>query len=327
MGYRPHRIRALLQSGRVRDVTRLALARIRLRASLRGYAPRPFALILEVSRKCQLSCTTCPYTLVDEHDRTLMPAGLFNELLEQTDISALGMVVFSGLGEPLMHPELFNMTSAVKRRGVPFLRVNTNGTLLTLPKIRRLVNGSGVDEVRVSIGAATPEYYTNLKGQTLFELVEGNLLNLLSERGKNPLPFLTLQILRNRDNSQELARFRQRWEPRLGPADRVQIAGTHTFAGEVAPASISESDADSSRLPCRQLWGLQYVTSDGTVAPCCIDVLKRLPLGNLRETTLAATWSGKELAALRNIHRSGRWHQIPGCRKCTSWWYLGSEPK
>lgn len=326
-GYRPYRIRALVQSGRFRDVARFVFARIRLRASLSGHAPKPFILVLEVSRKCQLSCTTCPYPLVEERERTLMPAGLFTEILDQMDVSSLGMVVFSGLGEPLMHPELFAMTSAVKRRGVPFVRVNTNGTLLTLPRIRSLLSESGTDEVRVSIGAATSEYYTNLKGKALFEMVEANLLNLLSERGQNPIPFLTLQILRNGENTLELERFQQKWEPRLGPGDRIQIRDSHTFAGQVAPPSAAQTAAPSNRLPCRQLWGLQYVTSDGTVLPCCIDVLKRLPLGQLGETTLPATWSGNRLAALRKTHLSGRWDEIPGCLECSSWWYLGSEPK
>ena len=50
-----------------------------------------------------------------------------------------------------------------------------------------------------------------------------------------------------------------------------------------------------------------FIHSDGTVVPCCADWQKRLPLGNVNDSTLSQIWNGTEYNTLqREMLKNGR---------------------
>jgi len=71
-------------------------------------------------------------------------------------LAALGtsIVTLSG-GEPLLHPELDEIVSAIRRRGM-IATLITNGYLLTADRIRRL-NHAGLDHLQISIDNVQPD--------------------------------------------------------------------------------------------------------------------------------------------------------------------------
>ena len=72
-----------------------------------------------------------------------------------TDVEHLHL---QGLGEPLMHPRIFDMIEHTVERGIE-VSTNTNLTLLTKSRAERCVR-SGIAEIHVSIDGATPELTT-----------------------------------------------------------------------------------------------------------------------------------------------------------------------
>jgi MoaA/NifB/PqqE/SkfB family radical SAM enzyme len=81
--------------------------------------------------------------------------------------------VLHGVGEPMMVPLLPRMIRYLKDRGV-YVLFNTNGTLLTRRKGQELLD-SGLDELRVSIDAAEPQAFKQVRGRDMFARIVRNV--------------------------------------------------------------------------------------------------------------------------------------------------------
>jgi MoaA/NifB/PqqE/SkfB family radical SAM enzyme len=102
-------------------------------------------------RRCNLACTYC-----NEYDDVSKPVAV-DIMLERLDqLAALGtnIVTFSG-GEPLLHPQLDQLISHVRRRGI-IAGMITNGYLLTAQRVRQL-NDAGLDHMQISIDNVMPD--------------------------------------------------------------------------------------------------------------------------------------------------------------------------
>jgi MoaA/NifB/PqqE/SkfB family radical SAM enzyme len=102
-------------------------------------------------RRCNLSCTYC-----NEFDDFSAPVPV-ETLFERIDhLASLGLsiLVISG-GEPLLHPQLDDIISRIRKRGM-LAGLISNGYLLTVDRIHRL-NQAGLDHVQISIDNVTPD--------------------------------------------------------------------------------------------------------------------------------------------------------------------------
>ena len=102
-------------------------------------------------RRCNLACTYC-----NEYDDVSKPVAV-DVMLERLDrLAALGtnIVTFSG-GEPLLHPQLDQLISHVRNRGI-IAGMITNGYLLTAQRVRQL-NDAGLDHMQISIDNVMPD--------------------------------------------------------------------------------------------------------------------------------------------------------------------------
>jgi MoaA/NifB/PqqE/SkfB family radical SAM enzyme len=102
-------------------------------------------------RRCNLACTYC-----NEYDDVSKPVAV-DVMLERLDrLADLGtnIVTFSG-GEPLLHPELDQLISHVRGRGI-IAGMITNGYLLTAQRVQQL-NDAGLDHMQISIDNVMPD--------------------------------------------------------------------------------------------------------------------------------------------------------------------------
>ncbi len=106
---------------------------------------RPILAHIIPTRRCNLACKYC-----NEFDSISLPVPTA-EMLRRIDLlAALGttVVTISG-GEPLLHPDLDQLTQHIRRRGMMATLI-TNGYLLTPERIARL-NRVGLDQMEISI--------------------------------------------------------------------------------------------------------------------------------------------------------------------------------
>ncbi len=102
-------------------------------------------------RRCNLTCTYC-----NEYDRTSDPVPM-EEMRRRLDkLAELGtsVVTLSG-GEPMMHPEIYEIVGHIRRRGM-IAGLITNGYYLTPEKIRRF-NSAGLEYLQISIDNVEPD--------------------------------------------------------------------------------------------------------------------------------------------------------------------------
>jgi len=115
----------------------------------------PAKLFVEPTTLCNLKCRMCV--------KQSQGNGIVEGFLDPARLQALNgilthleTIVFSGIGEPLMHPELENMVASA-RRGIPaesWIGLQTNGHLMDHRRATALIE-AGIDKICISMDAAS----------------------------------------------------------------------------------------------------------------------------------------------------------------------------
>jgi MoaA/NifB/PqqE/SkfB family radical SAM enzyme len=136
----------------------------------------PLCVYFEVTNRCNLLCETCPRTFEALEPPADMSWALFTSIVEQ--LPGLARAVLHGVGEPMLVKNLPRMIRHLKGRGV-YVLFNTNGTLLASRKRRELIE-SGLDELRVSLDAAEPAGFFQVRGKNFFDRIVRNLSEFIA---------------------------------------------------------------------------------------------------------------------------------------------------
>jgi len=266
----------------------------------------PAILYIETTNRCDSLCQTCIrtfQTLEPPKDLTLA------ELARIVDqFPRLTQVLLHGIGEPLLNPDLFRMITYLKGRDVTVV-FNSDAIGLTEKKRRGLIE-SGLDELRVSMDAATPDTYRAIRGVATFQRVVENVTALASLKKElgSVLPKISLWFTVMKKNLAELPDF-VRLAANMGATQvNVQrlvhygeglavqeqsVYGALTAmeekllaeanclsrdlgivlsaSGNTSPVeSLTPEQRERPWSGCQRPWSLSYITANGNVLPCCI---------------------------------------------------------
>lgn len=122
---------------------------------------RPVHCIVQVSNRCNLTCSFCAFwenPAKREHELTTADFETISSRLSEGG----SMIVSIEGGEPLMRPDIVEIVRAFARHHHPILF--TNGLLATEERARALW-GAGLDTAGVSIDYATPEKHDAHRGR------------------------------------------------------------------------------------------------------------------------------------------------------------------
>jgi MoaA/NifB/PqqE/SkfB family radical SAM enzyme len=165
----------------------------------------PVCIYLEVTNRCNLLCATCPRTYETLEPPADMSWDLFTRIVAQ--VPDLARAVLHGVGEPMLVKSLPAMVSHLKERGV-YVLFNTNGTALSERNGRALI-GARLDELRVSLDAATREKFRIVRGIDLFNRILANVrrFRALQAREGEASPRVSLWLTGLKETLAELPAF------------------------------------------------------------------------------------------------------------------------
>jgi len=282
---------------------------------------RPLFGIIGITDRCNLACRWCP-----RNDPAIQKGELelaqVRAILDQ--VPFLQAVTLSGLGEPLLHPELFNMVRYAKSKRMD-VWLYTNGTLLTEGVAHRLIL-SGVDSLAISIDAAEPDLFGSIRRGACFEEVCANVraLILLRNRVKSKLKVTLEAVLMGQNYHQIVGLVKladelgvdgigfgdveYQYDSTLTKQDQIRnlpvsLGVAYAFGELCALAKANELGVTIEGLPrdsqrtvwnprdgCRYPWHYLAVTSNGDVTPCC--AAHKVVLGNVFAQPAMEIWHG-----------------------------------
>jgi radical SAM protein with 4Fe4S-binding SPASM domain len=165
----------------------------------------PRTLYLESTNRCNLRCKGCIlYQSRREPGRDL---SLEDVVMISDQLPELEKIILHGIGEPLLNQALPEIIRHLKARNV-YVLFNSNGVLLSGRRREDLIR-AGLDELRISLDAASAIGYQKIRNSDQFELVLENLRSFVwlqkQHRVTHPKP--SLWFLATRDNISELPGF------------------------------------------------------------------------------------------------------------------------
>lgn len=287
----------------------------------------PTTVSIEVTNHCNMECSTCPQPLLSG-EKGYLNFDLFRKIIDECcQFLSLTNIVFTGFGEPLLHPQLVSMSRYVKSKMIPFVRIYTNCTLLNKQITEEILLKSGFDEITLSLNAPTQEIYERIRKNRQYELVRDNIEYFLMRRKvlKTKTPFVNLQLLKLKDVTFDVGDFIKNWMPLLELGDCISLKDSHSFAGQVNDPGVGSMVHFSQRLPCGHLWNHLSISWNGDVSPCCADPFKKLKIGNVYNTSLKELWHSSEIKHMRAIHLQKKYHLMPICSQCETWRYFPQD--
>lgn len=163
----------------------------------------PHCVYIEVTNTCNLLCQTCPITFMDLEARDVLSYDTFLAIVAQ--FPRIERAVLHGIGEPLLNKALPQMITYLKQHKSSHVLFNSNATLLRSDWQQSLIE-SQLDELRVSLDAATPDTYRKIRGAPAFEKIVENLRGMVETKAAmgSPFPKLSLWCTGMKENIAEL---------------------------------------------------------------------------------------------------------------------------
>ena len=188
-----------------KDLTKQAGFSFNPRFRLQTVDQLPRQVYLEVTNICNSLCASCPLTydhFLPFEPKHHMSWETFRQVVDQ--VPHIERAVLHGIGEPLLNKELPKFVAHLKERGAQVL-FNTNGILLDQRRGDALVE-AGLDELRISLDAVTPELYAQLRGVDRLPAVIDNLKAFVSRHGASQ-PKVSLWFVGMQANLEQIPDF------------------------------------------------------------------------------------------------------------------------
>ena len=236
----------------------------------------------------------------------------------------LKLLVFAGLGEPLLHPQIAEMVAYAKKREVAgTVRIITNASLLTHKMSDSLIE-AGLDSLKISLQGVTEETHRKWGGTSIpLARIKDNI-KYFYEHKKDTVVNVKIvsDAFQEPDDEQ---RFYDMFEPicdimNIEHVERVTEDVDFDAIGIDSTMGIVGNENARNQI-CQLPFYYLSIYQDGEILPCCtcmFENYKKISLGNVLETSLVELWNGEKMNKFRLCLLEGKRNQIPVCSTCTN---------
>ncbi len=299
----------------------------------------PDCVLISITDRCNFHCLNCRFhsthTRSDSRYRPLVrqiPMDLIDKITPELRAAKVGIIVVSGSGEPLLHPQFTEIITRLKATNAR-IKLLSNGSLLTPSKAAFLVD-QGLDELRISLWAKDKEEFAaNYPGTPIrfFDRVIENIKQVaaLKKQSGKAHPVVSIHHPINRNNFKQLDRLPQlarEWgideisfsalipypevdqKSLLTPGDMPRL----TMEMEGLKAALDRrgirhniqqtlfqqefGEKMTENIQCYNGWFQMRIQEDGQVSPCntC-----NIFVGNAHTSSISELWHGEKMKGFR----------------------------
>lgn len=221
----------------------------------------PGYLEIEITSKCNKSCTTCPHTRLTRSKED-MSLDVFKDIIDETS-AYVPFVSFSGYGEPTMHPNLLDMVKYAKEKQFFRVCLETNASMLSDEMLKGLAD-AGLDIIILNLNTIDEgiDFKQNdLPSSHIIErILEFNVNNV------NSTISLVLQIVKTVNNNDMIEFYYQRWQHIV---DKIVINPFNDFLGDFdSQRSVDFSPLARDRTFCFKTLHSLFVNASGQPHVC-----------------------------------------------------------
>lgn len=285
----------------------------------------PFALSIEPTNHCQLSCAECP-TGTKELSRSkgYIDVALYEKLIQSVYKHTFYINLYFQ-GEPLLHYYIDQMV-AIARKYRMYVVLSTNGQSLNEEMAEKIVT-SGLSKIIISMDGFSNETYSQYRKNGDIEKVKSGIMALIQakkmHRKKNPK--IIVQTLVNAYNESEIEIIKT-WIKSLKGVKlslkTMQIYHSFDFLPKQKKYSrYIYYDGKwlvkhKQKNRCFRIWSQCVITHEGDVVPCCFDKNADFCMGNIKHQSIDEIWKNKQFNQFRNKILYER-KSIAICTNCT----------
>lgn len=282
----------------------------------------PSQVIVDVTEICNLACIHCPhpdFKRSEHYEGRHLDVELNRKLVDEVREHGAGStqyIRYTSMGEPLIHPHIYDMLDyAVQHSGV-FVTLTTNGTILNEPRIEKLL-ASGLNLVDISIDAYSEKTYSKIRVNGQLQITRNNVLKLIEMRKRAGAPTrIAVSFVEQAENKDEAAEFEAFWKEH--GADSVVIRRLHSAAGSVSKIATALR-TEEPRRPCLYPWERIMLNPLGQLGFCPEDWVHGSAVADYRRTTIREVWTGEIYRKLRQAHMDNSFASHPFCGQCPDW--------
>lgn len=293
----------------------------------------PFTIFIEPTRYCNFKCFYCLHSTRGEKEGELaktryelknMDFSLYENILKNIMEfpTKPKRIVFCGLGEPLMNPELPKMVAKAKELNVAErLDILTNASLLTPDASNKLIE-AGITRIQVSLQGLNSKKYKEISGVNVdFQAIYNNLTYLYKNKKNCSVFIKIIDSLLDKEGDEE--KFYSLFED---ICDQMYIEHLITLQQQMGDHN---GRADNSknlnnekmfyRNVCPVMFYMLQIDVDGNVFPCPVGGLPaKFSMGNINDESLLQVWNGSKRKNLIKAHLMLNRKKIPVCSTCVA---------
>lgn len=308
---------------------------------LEGREIFPIYVELGLYGGCNHRCVFCAFDYL-KYKPGRLKESCFKKFLSEAAKGGVKAILFSGEGEPLLHPKAAELIAFAKKKKID-VALSTNGVFLDRLTSQKIL--PYLSWIRVSLNAGSAKDYALIHGTSAqdFQTVLDNLKNAVSIKKKNKYScVIGVQLILLPDNSKEVFNLARRLREigvdylAVKPFSRHPLSINNAYTDiyrenyifrnklkkytnedfEVIFRQYAFDKIDAAK-PYKRCLGfdfISHITSSGDVVPCNAFVGKKeFVLGNICKSSLSDILkSRKRKAILNKINRD--W-DINKCRK------------
>jgi len=135
----------------------------------------PIHLQMESTDACNLNCTTCSRDIFIDKAK-LLDEKVWKKVIDEIAPTNINV---SGIGEPFLHPDIFEIVGYAKNKG-SIINCATNFTRID-GRYREIID-SGISQLKVSIDSTDRETFKAIRGEDYFDEIIDNVKKIVNLR-------------------------------------------------------------------------------------------------------------------------------------------------